>query len=458
MLRRIAPAALALLVVIGCAGPSKLAQRSEEKLAGGENGRAWELATRALDKEPGNARARAAATAAGNAMAREWEQRIHTLAQSDSLAAAEQVLELTSFRVSASHYGAIAVSPEWSREEQALRQSAARTHYRQGVTDLGTKRPKRAYLRLEDAQRFVPDYRDAAKLADQAYAKAVTRVAFVPFFAASGNRSLGRDVAAGWRDDLAQQLAAPNAHFTRILSSDAIEQQMTVAQLGRLSRADAIAFGRKAGAERVVWGSIGGIEAETNLHLFRDEIARRIVEKNAAGEQVTRWVDVPVEVVARVRTVTVNVDYELIATKEGATLAHQRLPRSTSARVVWTSYTPEGDLGAYALVSDLVRAAQPDRAKEVETRWKSVCGDNTTLRQVFEARRSSRNAGSYDRGVLPRFMAGAAFVFLQELPPAEDLAFAALAGGWRPLHADLLRLDDVDDVDLGMPVVRNEGR
>ena len=41
-------------------------------------------------------------------------------------------------------------------------------------------------------------------------------------------------------------------------------------------------------------------------------------------------------------------------------------------------------------------------------------------------------------------------MFLQELPPAEDLAFAALAGGWQPLCDDLLKLDDVDEVDLGL--------
>jgi hypothetical protein len=140
----------------------------------------------------------------------------------------------------------------------------------------------------------------------------------------------------------------------------------------------------------------------------------------------------------------------VIATKGGATLAHQRAPRTTSARVVWTSYTPVGDLGAYTLVSEVLRSTRPDRAKQIETRWKETCGDATTLLQVLEARRSSRNAGRYERDVLPRFVAGAAFVFLQELPPVEDLAFAALSGGWRPLCDDLLRLDPVDEVDLGM--------
>ena len=458
MLRRITPAALALLVLLGCAGPAKLAQKSEEKLAGGENGRAWELATRALNKDPGNARARAAATAAGNAMARNWEQRIHSLTLSDSLAAAEQVLALTAFRMDAFRYAAISVSPEWSQEEQALRQTAARTYYQRGVTDLTARRPKRAYLQFSDSRRFVPDYRDAAKLADKAYEKALTRVAVVPFSSGSSSVSLGRDVAAEWRDHLAQGMSPPDCHFTRILGSAAIEQQMTVSQLGRLSREDAIRFARKAGAERVVWGSIGNVEAHTRLHLFTDVIARRIVEKDAAGERVTRWVSVPVEVVARVRTVTVDVEYEVIATREGATLAHQNTQRSTSARVVWTSYTPEGELDAYALVSDIVRAAQPDRVKEIETRWRDVCGEGTTVQQVLDARRSTRDSGHYDRNVLPRFMAGAAFVFLQDLPPTEDLAFAALAGGWQSLRGDLLRLDHVDDVDLGMAAVSPGGR
>jgi len=88
--------------------------------------------------------------------------------------------------------------------------------------------------------------------------------------------------------------------------------------------------------------------------------------------------------------------------------------------------------------------------KDVETRWRSVCGDATTLTQVIQARRAAGSSGRYARESLPRFLAGAAFVFLEDLPPAEDLAYAALAQGSAPLRDDLLRLDAIDDVDLGM--------
>ncbi len=450
MRRRLIGAAMALALIVGCAGPNKLAERSEQKLAGGQQWRAWELATRALDKEPGNARARAAAGAAAGAIAQEWQGRVRALAGADSLAAADQVLEFAAFRADAARYTAVPVDAAFARDELLLRGAAARQHYRTGTTDLEARRPKRAYLHFTECERFSPGYRDAARLASRAYEKALTRVAVLPLRAPSGDAAMGREVAAGWRDELARRMGPPQAQFTRILGGDPVESAMTVAQLSGLSRAEALRIGRKAGAERVVWGSIGGIESDTRTHLFTDVIARRIVEKDGEGHEPTRWVDVPIEVVARVRTVSVPVEYEIAATRGGATLVHQRVERATSARVVWTSFAPEGDLASYVLVSEARRAADPDHARQVETRWKSVCGETTTLRQVLEARRSTRTEGHYRRDALPRFIAGAAFVFLQDLPPPEDLAYAALTEGWKPIADDLARLDPTDDVDLGV--------
>jgi hypothetical protein len=49
-------------------------------------------------------------------------------------------------------------------------------------------------------------------------------------------------------------------------------------------------------------------------------------------------------------------------------------------------------------------------------------------------------------------------VFLEDLPPPVDMAYAALADGWQPLRNDLLKLDPVDDVDLGLPIAADENR
>ncbi len=445
---------LVLLLAPGCAGPSKLAQRSEDKLARGEHWRAWELATKALDKAPGNTRARAAAQAAANSIAQDWKRRIHALADADSIEAAGQVLEFTEFRARAARYATVSISAEWSRDEQTLRRTAARTHYRSGRADLDSRRPKKAYLHFVESERFVPGYRDAARLADRTFESAVTRVAFVPL--RSGPAALGREVAASWRGDVSERMSPPGSRFTRILPVEDVERRLSVSDLGRLSRDDAVRLGRLSGADRVVWGWVGDVNAKTSIHLFADVVSRRVVERGADGHQTVRWLDVPIEVIARVRSVSVAVDYEVIATHGGATLARRRDTRTMNARVVWTSYTPEGSCDAYSLVSEPGRAADPSRAKHVEARWKAVVGEGTTLAQVLEAKRCARDRSRDRREVLARLMAGAAFVMLEELPPPEDLAFAALASSWGPVYQDLLRLDAVDDVDLGLTAADTE--
>ncbi|MEO5988192.1 MAG: hypothetical protein ABIU54_00525 [Candidatus Eisenbacteria bacterium] len=457
MFRRMLCASLVLVTVVaGCAGPTKLAQRSEQKLAGGDIWRAWQLATRALDREPMNPRARQAAASAGGVISQDWQRRIHALAQVDSLRAAEQVLEFAVFRANAANYTSIPVAQTWAADELALRRAAANEHYLQGRRALSAHRPKAAFACFHHSERFIPGYRDAARLAEGAFEKALTHVAVLSFTSTGRDGGFGREVGDQWRDALADALAPPRSHFTRVLGADAVEKRMTVAQLGHLSRDEAWHLGRKSGAERVVWGSIGPVGSETKLEIFRERVARRIVQKGPDGQTVVRWVEVPIEVIARVRDVQVDVDYEVISTRDGTSLAHTRVPRSTRARVVWTSYAPEGDLDNYALVSEVMRAADPVRAKAIETRWKVVCGEGTTLAQVLAARRETRGDPGYRRESLGRFMAGAAFVFLQELPPAEDLALAAAKSAWQPLLDDLARLDTLDDVDLGVSLSNQE--
>ncbi len=452
MRRMLALVLPALMLVSGCAGTQKLTKKSEQKLAGGDHWRAWQLAIRALDKEPGNPRARSAATAAGASIAQEWERRIRALAGLDSLRAADQVLEFTEFRADAARYATIPVSIGWPAKEGALRHMAARTHYRIGVESLDSRRPKRAHAHFEETQQFVPGYRDAAKLANRALEKAMTRVVVAPFRGGSG---MGPELARSWREDLGNALAE-HARYTRLIPTAAVEKIMTVSQLGGMTREDAALLGRKAGAQRVVWGTIGEIQSKTRIEFFRDIVGRRVQETGPDGRVVTRWVEVPIEVVARWRDVSVDVGFEVIATKDGAVLAEQRDDRTRSARVVWTSYQPEKDLGSYALVSETMRRGDPARARKVEGRWKAVCGE-ATLRQVLEARMASSRRGRYDRSELSRFAVGAAFVFLEELPPAEDLAFAALTS-CASLRDELLRLDAVDDVDLGVGTTAVDGR
>lgn len=448
MNRKIAVALLALPLVFGCAGPNTLARRSEEKLSQNPQ-RAWELAIRALDKEPGNVRARQAAAAAATAIADDWQRRIRGLAAADSVAAAEQVLEFAAFRAGAVRYATVPVDPSWSTDERNLRVAAARIHYREGGMETDARRPKRAYFHYASCERFVSAYRDASRLASKAMEKATTRVAFVPLRGASRG-TMGRDVAASWRGECVERMSPPHALFTRILPIEDVEREMSVSDLNTMSRDQAMRLARRAGADRLVWGTIGGVDARNRVEMYTEAVWRRIVEKDAAGNRTTRWVPVPIEVIARVRDVTVDLEYEVIAARGGATLARHRDPCTMSARAVWTAALLDGDVDSYALYSDALRSEDPERCKQIETRWKAVVGEGTTLRQVIEARRAKRSGGNERAEAMARWIAGAAAVMLEDLPPTEELAYAALVRGWKPVHADLQRLDEVDEVDLGL--------
>jgi hypothetical protein len=452
MLRRFTLALLAVLVVSGCGGSSKLSKKSEEKLAGGDAWRAWQLAVRALDREPANPRARAAATAAGTSIVQDWQRRIRALAELDSLRAAEEALKLAEFRVNAAHYATIPVGAQWPVEDRALRQYGARAHYKKGLEAAESNRPKKASTEFTDAGRFITDYKDAAKRADRALGEALTRVAVVPFRSSTGDATFGVEVAQAWHDDLVDNLAPPASRFTRIVGNEAIERSMTISELEGITRDNAIRLGRRFGAQRVVWGTIGPVRSQTKISLFKETIARRVTDRDAQGTETVRWMDVPIEVIARVRDVTVGIDYEVISTESGGSVVRRHVDRSTQARVVWTSYQPEGEPSSYSLVSETVRASNPDRARDIESRWKSVCGAGTTLTQVLEARLSQKRGASRQstKEAVARFATGAAFVFLEDLPPANDMALSALAHGAGPVTDDLIRLDPVDDVDLDL--------
>src|SRR5262249_13636645 len=187
----------------------------------------------------------------------------------------------------AANYTTIDVPPTWPAEEQAYRRSAANGYYSEARQALTAHRPKVAYDRFLACQRFLPAYRDAAKQADNALTQATTRVAVMPFAYPAADASVGREVGEQWRDAIAEGLAPPRSRFTRVLGSDAVEGQMTVAQLGRLSREDAVRIGRKIGAQRVVRGTVGPATSETHMQIFRDVIARRVVEKSSDGRTTT---------------------------------------------------------------------------------------------------------------------------------------------------------------------------
>jgi hypothetical protein len=295
--------------------------------------------------------------------------------------------------------------------------------------------------------RFVPDYRDASQRDDVALRQGTTRVAVLPLQSAAGDVNLGRTIASEWSGSLTEHLPAGD-YFTRVLPTDDVERVMSVADLSRTTRADAIRLGAKAGADRVVWGSIGPVDSKSGIHFFQRTIWHLTSGKDASGHAVSSWVEIPIQVVSRTRTVSVDLAYEVISTHGGATLARERSPRNIDARAVWTTYVPEGGPETYTLVTDEMRKTNPDRCQQIESEWASVVGAGTTLAQVLDAKRARAQRSPEPAEVLARYAAGVGFVMLEDLPSTQELAHAALSASWQPVQHSLVQLDAVDDLDL----------
>jgi hypothetical protein len=109
------------------------------------------------------------------------------------------------------------------------------------------------------------------------------------------------------------------------------------------------------------------------------------------------------------------------------------------ARTFFTSFAPEGPCADYALTSpDL----QGDVSSDFDARWKDAFG-SWSVPELLECARRERGRSGYVAGYRSEFLGATAGrpVFLDDLPPPEELVEAALAPSWGPIFDELLRLD-----------------
>jgi hypothetical protein len=76
------------------------------------------------------------------------------------------------------------------------------------------------------------------------------------------------------------------------------------------------------------------------------------------------------------------------------------------------------------------------------------------LKPLLESSRKNHMQRQYRSDQLPSFYPGhSPWVFLDDLPPADDLAFAALVNGWQPIYETIRRFDPLDDADISAVAV-----
>lgn len=440
---RLCGIALVAGLLLSCASANRLSRRSELALAAGDLRGAYEHARRAIEKEPANPRARAAYTAAAIRLVDDREARILSIAEVDTEAAAVQILDLTELRSDLLRHGMTPpVDTAFTRHETAIRVGAAEIHYRAGVRAMAERTPKVAWAEFRSAQRYVAGYRDATRRTEEAFAQALARVAVIPFEDQAGVPGLARGLTDRTYAELGHHVRPDQFTFTRLVDPGQVYAHITVAELGHVTRDDAVRIGRRLGADQVVTGRIYGLRSNTNTTSVRQTIYRKVVERDTSGVRRERYDEVDFHAVERERTVTVHYDVEVVDTDDEASLVAYSDAVEGYARVVFTDFQASGSCSDYCVVPPSLTRSDPARAKRLESEWTRHFG-TWTLPSLLEQARKDRDRLRYSSSDRGAFFGDCHErpVWLGGLPEENDMASIALDVIWQPVLGMLKELD-----------------
>lgn len=428
-------------LVLSCAAPSELARRSESALAAGDSRGAWEWAQRAMRADPANARSRSAATAAAVPLVADWQRRVRGLAELDTVAAARLTLEFAAVRAQLGLWQIpFALDSSYRADEAQIRIGGAGILYAQGDSAMKQGLPRIAFYRFRSAREIEPGFRDVDQRERRSFDRALTRVAIVPFNDDTEVPGLAFDLAQRMRAQASIQLPEKNYPFVRVMSGEAIAAKMAPRELGHLTRDEAIRLGRDIGARRVVWGRLWALHSDTDTDTWHDRIYRKVANPDTSEPERVRWIEERFEAVTRRRSVTVNWRYEVIDVDDEATLASRDGRGVAEARTCWTTHQPQGAFDDYRLVPPHGSRGDSGGDEGVEHRWKDRFG-SWTVPELLRTAHDSHTHARYRHEDLDRFDDASQAVFLDDLPPPEDLAWHAIRELWSPMVEALRSLE-----------------
>lgn len=443
--RRVLVLALALSA-LSCASSSELARRSETALRSHDYERAYREAKSSLAKNSTNGRARMALSSAAAHLIDQKEQRILNLAPRDTLEAAEACIELEELRAEAIRFGAtLPVHAEFAATAGVLRQRAAAKLYREGLAHAKQDRPKQAYREFVTARRYVAGYRDLDTRIPKVWQQAVTRVAVLPFDDDTRMPGLSREIADEMHKELGSRVRSKDFEFTELIPAEKIYDQLSVSRLGALSREDAVALGRKLGADRVVWGRFSDLRTDSRTDRYQNSIWHKIVQRDTSGRNIEHYEEVPFDAVERWRQVELRYDLEVIDTDDERTVAERGKDLEATAHTVYTDYLYEGTSDAYLLVPPAMKVKDEARATRVQREWKNTFKSYTVPKLLDRAKRD-HSRRRYRPEWRDEFVRGTNDypVFLDDLPSPHEMVRIALDDSWKDVLAALAEVDAVD--------------
>ncbi len=433
--------ALALLT-LSCASSSQLARRADRALQKQDFDKAYREARASLDKDFSNQHAREVMSAAADVLIRRQQQGILSVADYDTLAAAEQLLDLRGFVDEVRRYEAeLPMNPEFDEAARRIRQGAAGYLYAAGRAYEDAGRFRQAYRSFESAIRFVPGYSDLGTRMPTVFEQALIRVAVVPFLDETGLPLLALELDAQMMAELARPLG--ETRFTELIPSAQVRAHMESGDEGDLSRDRALAVGKAAGAGVVVWGRLRGLRSEHHVDHYHGHLYRKTSYEDTSGVEVDRYHEVPFDATHRRREVELRWESEAIDVATGGTLLRDGGEAKAWARTVYSDFGGEGDPDDYCLYTSDMRRQDWARCDRLDNDWHEVFG-RWSVPQFLEQTREHHDRRQYRsqyRGEFRRGRGGDPF-YLDDLPVTSDLALLALSEVPSRVLTGLLELEN----------------
>lgn len=430
-------------LLVSCASTEQLTRRSQKELGEGQAEKAYQTAVVALKHKPENGGALAALEAAATVLQQRREDRVRSLAMSDTVQAAGAALELHSFRAEVLRLGGhLAADSTYEADERAILTAAAARAYRAGEEAAQANDDKEAFRRFDEARAYWPGYLDVGARADQAFREAHVRLAILPFDDAMSVPGLAEQVRQQMTAEVSKRLRADQLTFTEIVPAAEIDRRMTVDEQKHMDADRAVAIGRRIGAARVLWGRIYGAHFETNTDRYVGSVYRRQEFRDSSNRTVTRYVETGFEAVHRQRNVTVRVSSQVLDVNDVRQVTQRDRTCEATARTVYTSYLPEGNCDQYTLVPPDMRQRDADHARRIESGWHDAFG-SWTVPALLQCSRDHHDRRGYRSEYRDEFRANTVDrpYFLDDMPTEADLMLVALYGSGRDV-VDQIREQD----------------
>jgi len=227
----------------------------------------------------------------------------------------------------------------YAAEGAALKQQIAEAYYRWATQFEVNKNFREAMAKFEQAVAVVPNYKDAAQHAKQAYEMALQRVAILPF--RNRAQQAGQYGYLLTEEVLGKCINADLkfAVFINRANLDQIFEEYKLSQSGAVDERKAVEIGKLEGLHSFVTGAITQISVETTAPTFVEKAHDKIYAvKDSAGKSIQKTEKIYYREYTTTRTARVSASYQIVDVETGRYLSGETLSESSEDKAQWVRY------------------------------------------------------------------------------------------------------------------------